>query len=211
MPHLRESYRGVLVFLPGCFDHYVDYLSLLVPVMIEGLADEIDEVRKVSMRNVKICIKQYAKTAPMQLVRPVMKMMFSVDWKVRESSSILMYQLVKELENDVIKATPTFVDQETKQRILCSMFILKYDPIEKVYTQAGQIWKSLIDNQAVVLRQVIDCCIQMIFQIIQSDSSELQDMGLSCIRGIVEKMGEKLVLRVIEIFQELLQTATEKK
>jgi len=29
-------------------------------------------------------------------------------------------------------------------------------------------------------------------------------MGLACIRGIVEKMGEKLVLRIIEIFSELL-------
>jgi len=55
--HIREAYRGVLVFLPGCFDRYVDYLAMLVPVMIEGLADEVDEVRKVSMRNVKICIK----------------------------------------------------------------------------------------------------------------------------------------------------------
>jgi len=62
--HLREAYRGVLVFLPGCFDRYVEYLPLLVPVMIEGLADDVDEVRKVSMRNVKICIKQFARTAP---------------------------------------------------------------------------------------------------------------------------------------------------
>jgi len=91
MPHLREAYRGVLVFLPGCFEKYVEYLPMLVPVMIEGLADEIDEVRKVSMRNVKICIKQFAKNSPMQLVKPVMKMMFSSDWKVRESSSILMF------------------------------------------------------------------------------------------------------------------------
>lgn len=118
---------------------------------------------------------------------------------------------MKELENDILKSDPTYVDQETKQRILCSMFILKYDPIEKVYSQAGQIWKSLIDNQAVVLRAVIDCCIQMIFQIIQSDSSELQDMGLSCIKGIVEKMGEKVVLRVIDIFEGLLAKATEQK
>jgi hypothetical protein len=44
------------------------------------------------------------------LVVPVMRMMFSTDWKVRESSSILMFQLVKELENDVIKATPTYID-----------------------------------------------------------------------------------------------------
>jgi hypothetical protein len=70
----------------------------------------------------------------MELVKPVNRMMFSTDWKVRESSSILMYQLVKELENDILKSTPTFVDQETKQRILCSMFILKYDPIDKVHT-----------------------------------------------------------------------------
>jgi len=36
-------------------------------------------------------------------------------------------------------------------------------------------------------------------------------MGLACIRGIVEKMGEKLVLRIIEIFDELLQKSTEQK
>lgn len=39
------------------------------------------------------------------------------------------------------------------------MFILKFDPIEKVYTQAGQIWKSIIDNQLIILRQIIDTCI----------------------------------------------------
>jgi hypothetical protein len=61
---LREAYRGVLVFLPGCFEHYVDYLTMLVPVMIEGLADDQDEVRKISMRNVKICIKKFGKTNP---------------------------------------------------------------------------------------------------------------------------------------------------
>ena len=50
--------------MPGCFDKYVDYLSMLIPIMIEGLADDLDEVRKISMRNVKICIKQFAKTNP---------------------------------------------------------------------------------------------------------------------------------------------------
>jgi hypothetical protein len=107
---------------------------MLVPIMIEGLADDVDEVRKVSMRNVKICIKQFAKSSPYQLVNPVMRMMFSTDFRVRESSSILMFQLVKELENDIIKSTPKYVDEMTKQKILSSMFILKFDPIEKVYT-----------------------------------------------------------------------------
>lgn len=56
-----------------------------------------------------------------------MRMMFSPDYRVRQSSSILMYQLVKELENDIIKANPKYVNMDTKYRILSSMFILKYD------------------------------------------------------------------------------------
>jgi hypothetical protein len=59
--------------------------------MIEGLADDKEDVRKTSMRNVKICIKQFAKQAPQQLVMPVMRMMFSPDFRVRLSSSILMF------------------------------------------------------------------------------------------------------------------------
>lgn len=58
---IRESYRGVLIFLPTSYNDFANYLPLLVPLMIEGLADEADEVRKVSMRNVKICIKKFAK------------------------------------------------------------------------------------------------------------------------------------------------------
>ena len=88
---VREAYRGVLVFLPTCNENFVNYLPQLVPTMIQGLADEVDEVRKISMRNVKICISQFAKQSPNQLVIPVMRCMFSEDCRVRESSSILMY------------------------------------------------------------------------------------------------------------------------
>ena len=68
---------------------------------------------------------------------PVMRMMFSHDSRVRASSSILMYQLVKELENDIIKAQPKYLSMDTKHKILSSMFILRYDEIEAVKTQAG--------------------------------------------------------------------------
>ncbi len=124
---IREAYRSVLLFLASSFDSFADYLPKLVPIMIEGLADERDEVRKVSMRNVKVCIKQFAKASPNQLVMPIMRMMFSPDSRVRASSSILMYQLVKELENDIIKASPKYLTMDIKHRILSSMFILRHD------------------------------------------------------------------------------------
>jgi HEAT repeat protein len=54
---LRESYRNVMAYLPTSFPGFADYLLVMLPIMIEGLADESEEVRKVSMRNVKICIQ----------------------------------------------------------------------------------------------------------------------------------------------------------
>ena len=48
-----------------------------------------------------------------------------------------MFSLVKELENDVIKAQPKYISIETKHQILSSMFILRYDEIDAVKQQAG--------------------------------------------------------------------------
>lgn len=109
LPHIRESYRSTMVFLATCFETFVKYLPKLLPLMIQGLSDDTEEVRKISLRNVKICIKLFGKQAPNQLVNPIMEMMFHRDFRVRQSSSVLMYQLVKELENDVIKSQPKYV------------------------------------------------------------------------------------------------------
>jgi len=44
------------------------------------------------------------------------------------------------------------------------MFIMKFDPIEKVATQASQIWKSLVDAPVHVLRMIIETLIKIVFE-----------------------------------------------
>jgi hypothetical protein len=44
-------------YLPTSYSNFVNYLIAMLPIMIEGLGDESEEVKKVSMRNVKICIQ----------------------------------------------------------------------------------------------------------------------------------------------------------
>ena len=73
---IRESYRSVMVFLATCYDQFVKYLPKLLPIMIQGLSDDVEDVRKISMRNVKICIKLFGRISPNQLVDPIMEMMF---------------------------------------------------------------------------------------------------------------------------------------
>ena len=53
-----------MVFLATCYDQFVKYLPKLLPLMIQGLSDEVEDVRKISLRNVKICIKLYGRQAP---------------------------------------------------------------------------------------------------------------------------------------------------
>ena len=107
------------------------------------------------------------------MIIPIMEMMFHRDFRVRQSSSVLMYQLVKELENDVIKSQPKYVSIETKNEILASMFILKYDIIDRVATQAAQIWKNIIDNQLKLLKSIIHVLSKQIFDLVQNENLEL--------------------------------------
>lgn len=125
------------------------------------------------------------------------------------SSSILMYQLVKEMENDIIKIQPKYINIQMKYQILSGMFILKFDPIDKVQIQASQIWKSLVDAPVHILRMIIETLIKMVFDNIQSKHEELQEMGLSCMRGLVEKFGERIVNESLDIFESYLEQATD--
>jgi len=58
------------------------------------------------------------------------------------------------------------VTNEVKNEILSSMFILKYDIIERVAIQASQIWKNIIDNQLKVLKSIIHVLIKQLYDII---------------------------------------------
>lgn len=50
-----------MAYLPTSFEGFSKFLEELLPIMIEGLSDESEEVRKISLRNVKICIKSFGK------------------------------------------------------------------------------------------------------------------------------------------------------
>ena len=46
------------------------------------------------------------------------------------------------------------------------------------------------------------------FDLLQSDQLELEEMGLNCIRGVCEKFGEKFVIEIIDIFENYMERAT---
>jgi len=53
--HLWESYRSLFVYLPASYEDFEKHLPLVLPIFYEGLYDDNDEIRKLSMRVLKIC------------------------------------------------------------------------------------------------------------------------------------------------------------
>ena len=49
----------------------------------------------------------------------------------------------------------------------------------------------------------------MVFENIQSKHEELQEMGLACMRGLVEKFGERIVNQSLDIFEGYLEQAKD--
>lgn len=56
---------------------------------------------------------------------------------------------------------------------------------------------------------IIETLIKMVFTNIQSPHEELQEMGLACLRGLVEKFGERIVNESLDIFEGYLEEATD--
>lgn len=63
----------------------------------------------------------------------------------------------------------------------------------------------MVDAPVHILRQIIKTLIKMVFDNIQAAHPELQEMGLACMRGLVEKFGERIVNESLDIFESYLE------
>ena len=139
-PYVRDGYTTLFVFLPMTFtDYFEKYFNFVLPVILEGLSDSSDQVRGTAKRVVQMCIRQYGKTKTDVLLSPLLDMIYAVKWRIRESALTLLGELLKLLEQDIVKSTPRYFSIEEKQDVLSALFILRYDGIEHISLLASQV------------------------------------------------------------------------
>jgi len=79
-PHLRESYRSLFVYLPLSYEDFEKHLPLVLPIFYEGLCDETEEIRNLSMRVLKICTEKYGKSSTDKLLSFIIENIFSTTY-----------------------------------------------------------------------------------------------------------------------------------
>ena len=99
----REGLLWLLSFLPlSIGDGFGDYIEETLPVVLEGLSDDVDNVREVAMRAGQIVVNSLGFSHSQLLVPSLTEGMFSEKWRIRQSSLLLLGDLlllVGEAEN----------------------------------------------------------------------------------------------------------------
>eukprot|EP01022_Parablepharisma_sp_SALTPOND_P008185 TRINITY_DN135344_c2_g1_i1.p1 TRINITY_DN135344_c2_g1~~TRINITY_DN135344_c2_g1_i1.p1 ORF type:complete len:2658 (-),score=295.29 TRINITY_DN135344_c2_g1_i1:34-7386(-) len=207
---VREGYFGVFLFLPLSFgEAFEKYFTLILPVVLEALTDQEEQVRSTANRVVQICIRQYGKKRTDVLLEPLFHRMLDNKWKIRESALGLMADLLLVIENDMTRGEPQYISPEERDRILAILYILRYDNVDSIRVTAAQIWKGFIDNQPKALRAIMPTLIGEILELVAKRAPELKEIGIYTLHDLAEKYGEKLTLDILKIFKERIEVESE--
>lgn len=63
-PHIREGFTTLFIFLPSTMTKDLEeHLDIILPVILQGLSDEVETVRDIAMRAGQALVNQYAFSA----------------------------------------------------------------------------------------------------------------------------------------------------
>ena len=90
--HAREGLMWLLLYLgpasgPAVFAFY---LPTVLPIVLSGLADDVEAIRELSMRAGQVIVSQHSREHTEALLLPLMRALLHPSWRIRKSSVLLL-------------------------------------------------------------------------------------------------------------------------
>ena len=222
---VREGVMWTISFLPSTLkDRFASLVSVILPAIVSGLADESEMVAEVALRAGRVIVQNYAKSNLDQVLPPIKKAMMDDDWRIRQSSVMLMGELLytlgkthavgmSESENDtglssngVEELLQEELGMQTWIEVMASLFYLTTDVTATVRQSAFQVWKSVVNNTPRTLKKILGELTQLCFTMFTSDSENKRTLAARCLGEIVQKLGEFVIPHVLKVLNNGLQS-----
>jgi len=154
--HIRESFINVFVYLPIIMDKgFEKYISECLNSIIESIYHNNENIRVLAIKTVQNIIKRYSEGKIDLILEPLFEGMLSNNWVKRESSTILMGDLVDiMLKEDSSKSRYQVIKERPRAFVL--LYMVKNDPNNQVKITATNIWKTFIENTPKTLKTVYE-------------------------------------------------------
>lgn len=223
----REGLLWVLAFLPRAMgEAFGPYIGTVLPLIVQGLADDSDMVRDVAMRAGQLIVNMHALSATEALLPSLEEGMHSDNWRIRQSSVQLLGDLLFRLAGNVKAVGITGDDQDDgghgssqtmraitarlgrvrRDAVLSAVYIMRSDNSAVVRQVALQVWKTIVENTPRTLRDILATLVAQLIESLASGNIDKRAVAGRCLGDIVRKLGERVLPEIIPILRENLRS-----
>ncbi|TQS37659.1 hypothetical protein Golomagni_01860 [Golovinomyces magnicellulatus] len=220
-PGIREGFISLFVFLPVCFGNsFANYLTRIIPLILQGLADDVESIRETSLRAGRLLVKNFAARS-VELLLPELEIGLADDnHRIRLSSTELIGDLLFNLtgvkvetgeeEEDTFEAGAAsasllaVLGEEKRNKVLSALYICRCDTSGLVRTAAVRIWKALVASPR-TLKEMIPTLTKLIVERLGS-SLEQKVIAGNALSELVRKAGDGLLSSLLPVLEEGLKT-----
>ncbi|KAI5960043.1 GCN1 [Candida pseudojiufengensis] len=210
---IRAGFIPLLLFLPICFgSQFSPYLSRIIPPILNGLADQDEEIRETALRAGRLIVKNYAKKAVDLLLPELEEGLSNTSYRIRLSSLELTGDLLFQItglsgKNELIedqmvnKTLAEVLGQDRRDRILASLFVCRSDVAGIVRNASADIWKALVSNTPRTVKEILPSLTSIIVTKLASDDETQRTIAAQTLGDMVRRVGANALPQLLPSIQ----------
>jgi HEAT repeat protein len=224
----REGVLWVLTFLPSSLGQaYSGLIDESLPALLSGLADDNETVREVALRAGRVLVRSNGKTHKDKILPALEEGLSNEDYRIRVSSLTLLGDLLSMLggtkvskgsvdtQDDIRQAERAqaqialVLGNETRKRVLSSLYLARSDTAAVVRQSAVQVWKTVVSVTPRTLREILSQLVDQVVVALASGDPDRTQVAGRCLGDIVQKLGDQVLPEIIPVLRDSLYKGDE--
>uniref|UniRef100_A0A0E0KIC1 TOG domain-containing protein n=1 Tax=Oryza punctata TaxID=4537 RepID=A0A0E0KIC1_ORYPU len=217
--------QGLSEYLPRSLGGvFQNYLQVVLPAILDGLADENESVRDAALSAGHVFVEHYATSSLPLLLPAIEDGIFSDNWRIRQSSVELLGDLLFKVAGTSGKAIleggsddegasteahgRAIIDvlgREKRNEVLAAIYMVRSDVSLTVRQAALHVWKTIVANTPRTLKEIMPVLMDTLISSLASSSSERRQVAGRSLGELVRKLGERVLPSIIPILSQGLK------
>ncbi|XP_021281649.1 protein ILITYHIA isoform X2 [Herrania umbratica] len=222
---VRDGYLTLFKYFPRSLGvQFQNYLQLVLPAILDGLADENESVRDAALCAGHVLVEHYAATSLPLLLPAVEDGIFNDNWRIRQSSVELLGDLLFKVAGTSGKALLEggsddegasteahgraiieVLGRDKRNEVLAALYMVRTDVSITVRQAALHVWKTIVANTPKTLKEIMPVLMNTLITSLASASSERRQVAGRALGELVRKLGERVLPLIIPILSQGLK------
>eukprot|EP00656_Telonema_subtile_P052849 TRINITY_DN7467_c0_g1_i2.p1 TRINITY_DN7467_c0_g1~~TRINITY_DN7467_c0_g1_i2.p1 ORF type:complete len:2342 (+),score=823.11 TRINITY_DN7467_c0_g1_i2:10-7035(+) len=230
-PHVREGYLGVLLYLVPVFGQQLaPFMQEMLPLVVQGLADDAEPVRDISMQVACRLIEAFCHEAKEMMLPVFFEGLFHRNWRIRMSTVELIGILLAQLTGNPIanlrgeglvgdddvtligalsessnEAMIESLGLPMYHNIVAALYIMRSDENTSVGHMAHRVWRTITENTGRMLQQIFPMLIEKVIDFLSDSDIEKQQLAGRSLGELVRKMADRVLPELMPVLLAKLQ------